>query len=233
MPSKLDSQYRPMEYPVLAGAPPVIDLTSPVDPEQRVRELEAEIEKKEKQFARKLESVGQEALERGKELASSEHTAWRQQCTADLSAAIGEFRGHADEYLARVEHEVVRLALAVAERVLHRESQLDPLLLSGAVRIALGQLAESTKVRLRVPAAHEEMWAEMVRLMPELPLRPEVWADQEMQTCQAVLETKLGTVDLGVRAQLGEIERGFFDLPEVRNESNEETNRPEGAGKRG
>jgi flagellar assembly protein FliH len=233
MPSKLDSQYRPMQYPVLAGAPPVIDLTSPVDPEQRVRELEAEIEKKEKQFARKLVSVGQEALERGKELASSEHSAWRQQCTAELSAAIGEFRGHADEYLARVEHEVVRLALAVAERVLHRESQLDPLLLSGAVRIALGQLAESTKVRLRVPAAHEEMWAEMVRLMPELPLRPEVWADQEMQTCQAVLETKLGTVDLGVRAQLGEIERGFFDLPEVRNESNEETNRPEGAGKRG
>ena len=178
-------------------------------------------------------SVGQEALERGKELASSEHSAWRQQCTAELSAAIGEFRGHADEYLARVEHEVVRLALAVAERVLHRESQLDPLLLSGAVRIALGQLAESTKVRLRVPAAHEEMWAEMVRLMPELPLRPEVWADQEMHTCEAVLETKLGTVDLGVRAQLGEIERGFFDLPEVRNESNEETNRPEGAGKRG
>ena len=123
MPSKLDSQYRPMEYPVLAGAPPVIDLTSPVDPEQRVRELEAQIEKKEKQFARKLESVGQEALERGKELASSEHSAWRQQCTAELSAAIGEFRGHADEYLARVEHEVVRLALAVAERVLHRESQ--------------------------------------------------------------------------------------------------------------
>jgi flagellar assembly protein FliH len=126
----------------------------------------------------------------------------------------------------------VRLALAVAERVLHRESQLDPLLLSGVVRVALGQLAESTKVRLRVPAAHEEMWAEMVRLIPELPLRPEVWADQEMQTCEAVLETKLGIVDLGVRAQLREIARGFFDLPEVRDESSEETHRPEVAGKR-
>jgi len=233
MPSELDNQYRPMEYPVLAGEPPVIDFESPVDPEQRVRELEAEIEKKEKHFARKLESARQEAVVRGKELASSEHSAWRQQCTAELSAAIGEFRGHADEYLARVEHEVVRLALAVAERVLHRESQLDPLLLSGTVRVALGQLAESTKVRLRVPAAHEEMWAEMVRLMPELPLRPEVWADQEMHTCEAVLETKLGTVDLGVRAQLREIERSFFDLPEVSSESSLETNRPEVAGKRG
>lgn len=84
-----------------------------------------------------------------------------------------------------------------------------------------------------MPAVHEEMWAEMVRLMPELPLRPEVWADQEMHTCEAVLETKLGTVDLGVRAQLREIERSFFDLPEVSSESGLETNRPEVAGRRG
>ncbi|MFY9746211.1 MAG: FliH/SctL family protein [Acidobacteriaceae bacterium] len=233
MPSKFDSQYRPMEYPVLGGASPVIDLASPVDPEQRIRELEEEIGKKEKHFALTLESVRKEALGRGKELASSEHSAWRQECAAELTAAIGEFRGHADEYLNRVEHEVVRLALAVAERILHRESQMDPLLLSGAVRIALGQLAESTKVRLRVPAAQEEMWAEMVRLMPGLPLRPEVRADQEMHTCEAVLETNLGTVDLGVRSQLREIERSFFDLPEVPSENGLETDRPEVAGKRG
>jgi flagellar assembly protein FliH len=233
MPSKLDTPYRPMEYPVLAGTPSVIDLAPPVDPEQRVRELEAEIGKKEKHFARELESVRREALERGKELASSEHSAWRQQSATELSAAIGEFRGHADRYLARVEHEVVRLALAVAERIVRRELQIDPLLLSGAVRVALGQLPESTKVRLRVPAAQEEMWAEMVRLMPELPLRPEVWADQEMRTCEAVLETKLGSVDLGVRAQLREIERSFFDLPEVATESGGEMARSEAAGRRG
>ncbi|MGB9031610.1 MAG: FliH/SctL family protein [Acidobacteriaceae bacterium] len=233
MPSKLDSPYRPMEYPVLAGAPPVIDLASTMDPEQRVRELEAEIEKKEKLYAQKLESARQEALERGKELASGEYSTWRRQCTAELSAAIGEFRGHADEYLARVEHEVVRLALAVAERVLRREAQMDPLVLSGAVRVALGQLAESTKVRLRIPAAHEEMWADMVRLIPELPLRPEVWPDQEMQTCEAILETRLGTVDLGVRTQLREIERSFFDLPEGSGESCTETKRPAVAGRQG
>jgi len=96
---------------------------------------------------------------------------------------------------------------------------MDPLLLSGAVRVALGHLAESTEVRLRVPPGQRDMWAEMVRLMPGLPLRPQVQADEDLQSCDAVLETGLGTVDLGVRAQLAEIERGFFDLLDVRRES--------------
>jgi flagellar assembly protein FliH len=37
-------------------------------------------------------------------------------------------------------------------------------------------------------------------------------ADERLQAGECVLETKLGTVELGVRAQLEEIERGFFDL---------------------
>jgi flagellar assembly protein FliH len=232
--SEPETKVRAMEYPALGGAPPpVIELESPLELAQRVRELETELENKEKQCARKVENARQEALEKGKQLAGSEHAAWRQQCATELSAAIGEFRAHRDDYLARAEHEVVRLALAVAERILHRESQLDPLLLSGAVRVALGQLAESTRVRLRVPAVHGEMWGEMVRLMPELPLRPEVCADQEMQSGEAILETNLGTVDLGIRGQLREIERGFFDLLEVRGATSDDADRSRVAGKRG
>lgn len=230
---KLETKVRTMEYPLMAGASlPLVHLDSPADLVKRVRELEEELEENEKQFARKLETVRHEALERGKQLAGSDQAAWRQQCAAELTATIGGFRAQTEEYLARVEHEVVRLALAVAERIMHRESQLDPLLLSGAVRVALGQLAESTEVRLRVPAKQHEMWAEIVRLMPGLPLRPEVCADQEMKTCEAVLETNLGTVDLGIRSQLEEIERGFFDLLDVRKETNGDAVRPDATGKR-
>ncbi|MGC2300861.1 MAG: FliH/SctL family protein [Acidobacteriaceae bacterium] len=218
------NEVRPMEYPVLAGGqPPLIDIESPVDLADRVRELEVKLGEQTKQFAQKLESVRNEALERGRQMAISEHAAWRQQCVSELRTAIDEFCARRDEYLARVEHEVVRLALAVAERIIHRESQVDPLLLSGAVRVALGHLAESTQVRLRVPAMHQEMWADLVRLMPELPLRPEVIADEGLQTCEAGLETKVGTVDLGIRAQLREVERGFFDPLDARKETIEET----------
>jgi flagellar biosynthesis/type III secretory pathway protein FliH len=69
---------------------------------------------------------------------------------AELALSFNEER---DRYLNAVEHEVVDLALMVAARILRREAQMDPLLLTGAVRVALGQLSSSTRVRLRVPPA--------------------------------------------------------------------------------
>ena len=212
-----ETTVRLMEYPVLSGgALPVMDPESPPDLLMRVRELEAKLEQREKQFARQLEAASREALEKARETARSEEAAWRTRCGGELAEALADFRTRRDDYLARVEQEVVHLALAIAERILHREANMDPLLLAGAVRVALGQLAESTEVRLRVPAEQREMWAEMLRLMPGLPLRPEVIADPELRECEAMLETNLGRVDLGVRAQIGEIERGFFDLLNTR-----------------
>jgi flagellar assembly protein FliH len=110
-----------------------------------------------------------------------------------------------------VEHEVVELALAVAARILRREAQMDPLLLTGAVRVALGQLSGSTQVRLRVPAAELDLWSESMALVPNLAVRPTVIAGEGMRLGDCMIETELGSVDLGIRAQLGEIERGFFD----------------------
>jgi flagellar assembly protein FliH len=215
-----ENKVRPMQYPILPGAPlPLPGGAASAHVGGKAGEAEQALAEREQQFARQLEAARREAFENGREAARGEQVAWRQQCAAQLASALEGLCAQRDEYLARVEHEVVRLALAIAARILHREAQMDPLLLSGAVRVALGQLAESTEVKLRVPAAQRELWAEMLRLMPGLPLRPEVVADAEMQVSEAVLEAGLGSVDLGVRAQLAEIERGFFDLLEVRRET--------------
>ncbi|MGC2639095.1 MAG: FliH/SctL family protein [Acidobacteriaceae bacterium] len=211
-----NAQIRTLQYPVLEGLGP-----SSGDLAARVRELEAAVAERDKKLDRQVEAARREAAEKGREAGAAEQKLWREQRSAQLAMALNEFRAQRDEYLARAEHEVVRLALAIAERVLHREAQMDPLLLSGAVRVALGQLAESTEVRLRVPAEQREMWEEMLRLMPGLPLRPEVAADAELNEGEAILETRLGTVDLGIRPQIAEIERGFFDLLEVRAKSGE------------
>ncbi|MDR3751735.1 MAG: FliH/SctL family protein [Terracidiphilus sp.] len=127
------------------------------------------------------------------------------------AALIESFAEERDRYLQAVEHEVVELALAVAARILRREAQMDPLLLTGAVRVALGQLSGSTEVRLRVPAADLDLWTEAVALLPNLALKPALAAGEGMRLGDCVIETALGSVDLGIRAQLGEIERGFFD----------------------
>ena len=213
-----ENEVRSMQYPVLRG-PGMAGVESPGDLAARVRELETTLAEREKQHARQLEAARRDALEKDRETAGTELIAWRRQRSEELGTALESFRKQRDHYLARVEHEVVRLALSIAERILHREAQMDPLLLTGAVRVALGQLAETTVVRLHVPAAQAAMWAEMLRLMPGLPLRPEVVGDAEMQEAEAVLEADLGSVDLGVRAQIAEIERGFFDLLDARRET--------------
>jgi flagellar assembly protein FliH len=99
----------------------------------------------------------------------------------------------------------------VAARILRREAQMDPLLLTGAVRVALGQLAGSTEVRLRVPRRNWSCGPRPLRLLPNLAVKPTVLAGEGMRLGDCVIESKLGTVDLGIRSQLGEIERGFFD----------------------
>jgi len=127
------------------------------------------------------------------------------------SKLIEQFAQERDQYLRNVEKEVVKLALAVSARILRREAQMDPLLLTGAVRVALGQLSGSTEARVRVPVAELDLWRDALALLPNLTMKPQVIADDAMLLGDCVIETALGTVDLGIRSQLGEIERGFFD----------------------
>ncbi len=53
---------------------------------------------------------------------------------------------------------MVRLALAIARKVLHREAQLDPLLLAGVVRVALDQMQAGSRVVLRTSTDAAEPW---------------------------------------------------------------------------
>jgi flagellar assembly protein FliH len=146
-----------------------------------------------------------------RETQSQTITAENERRTRQAAELIESFARERDRYLQQVEREVVELSLAVAARILRREAQMDPLLLTGAVRVALGQLSGSTEVRVRVPASDLAFWKETLAVLPNLRVKPEVVVGEGMRLGDCVIETELGSVDLGIRAQLGEIERGFFD----------------------
>jgi flagellar assembly protein FliH len=133
---------------------------------------------------------------------------------AAIVRTCDEFRGERARYFAGVETEVVKLALAIASRVLHREAKLDPLLLTGVVRVALEKVAEDGATALRVPVGLVEMWKEV--FANDLGDSLRVIGDERLGAMECVLETKVGRVELGVSAQLEEIERGFFDLMQQR-----------------
>ena len=151
----------------------------------------------------------------GRQMEREAHAAANQQSEAQrmqqVAKLIDQFAQERDGFLRAVEKEVVKLALAVAARILRREAQMDPLLLTGAVRVALGQLSGSTEAQVRVPPSELELWKDALALLPNLAIKPKVIAGEGMLLGDCVIETALGSVDLGIRSQLGEIERGFFD----------------------
>ena len=145
------------------------------------------------------------------EAARTEQKQYMQRAAASLAALVQQQQS----YLKAVESEVVALAFAIAARILRHEAQIDPLLLSGAVRVALGQLSNSTKARLFVPVSELEMWKETLAHLPNLPLQPEISGVEIMRVGECTLRTEVGSVDLGLRAQLKEIEKGFFETLSV------------------
>ena len=201
------------------------DAAEPMDPAASVRgaesraidsHLHGEFEARLAEEKRRASEAGreqgrQEGHKAEREAQNGSQAATQRERAQQAAGLLESFTQERDRYMQTVEHEVVKLALAVAARILRREAQMDPLLLTGAVRVALGQLSQSTQVRLRVPPAELALWTEAIALVPNLTVKPAVIAGEGMRLGDCVMETELGSVDLGIRAQLGEIERGFFD----------------------
>lgn len=229
--SSAGGQLEIFEYPASSGLPAWPDWngwrdaaeTDPAEPQSTMHESSERAAAESAAVEQRLAEEKRRSYEAGREQGRKEGRASEREAqTAALAvdeerrreqaaSLLASFAAEQERYLRAVEHEVVKLALAVAARILRREAQMDPLLLTGAVRVALGQLARATEVRLLVPAAELEMWTEAIALLPNLSTKPTVVAGDGMRTGDCVLETTLGSVDLGVRAQLNEIERGFFD----------------------
>lgn len=126
-----------------------------------------------------------------------------------IARAVEEFMREKQRYFAGLEKEVVRLSLAIAERVLHREAAMDPTLLAGAARVALEQVNDGSDAVLRVSPDEVSVWT---RTLAAEGRAVTVSGDASLQRGECLLETATGTVEFGVRAQLQEIERGFFEL---------------------
>ena len=132
-----------------------------------------------------------------------------------LLRVLGEFAESRKDYFATVEGEVIQLALAIAAKILHRESSADPTLVAAMVRIGLDKLQSASQVILRVPEGSVDTW---VSAMSDLPrgIQAEVVGDAHLVPGDCVLQAEAGSVDLGVGAQLKNIEQSFLDLLQKR-----------------
>jgi flagellar assembly protein FliH len=129
-----------------------------------------------------------------------------------ISHALQQFALERQDYYRRVEGEIVALALAIARKILHREAQLDPHVLAGIVRITLEKLDTSTKVNLHVHPKEAADWRRYFASQAEDVPVPEVHEDPAIASGGCRIETSLGSTEVGLQAQLKEIETGLLDL---------------------
>ncbi len=129
-----------------------------------------------------------------------------------LGNALREFIRERGEYYQQVEREVVQLALSIARQVIHREAQVDPLLLAGIVRVALEKIESRTGVVVKVHPSHIADWRSYFAHHLQHGEIPELIEDTSLDRTQCEVRTALGTADLGLEVQLKEIEHGLMDL---------------------
>jgi len=196
--------YAPLVYRE-AGEPPDVDTTSEAAAEQPPAVTRPPQPDPAALFAARLEEQRRTITAQARQEAEREI----QRVRAGIARSIEDFGQQREKYFRQCEAEVVDLALAIARRIIHRETQIDPRLLASLVNYELEQLDAATSVRLIVAPDSLGYWNEAAADMSRA---VEVSADKTLAPGDVRIETVLGNTSVSFERELKEIERGFLDL---------------------
>jgi flagellar assembly protein FliH len=163
------------------------------------------------ELTRARESAFQDGLRQGREQAASEVKAATDrfaQMLRDLSSLRRKVRNDA-------EMDVLKLSLAIARRILHREVATDPEAIQGLVHAALEKLQNREVSCVRVSPSSVEAVRSALERAGSTPAI-QVLADPSLKDGGLVFETTLGELDASIDTQLQEIQRGFADRLSLR-----------------
>jgi flagellar assembly protein FliH len=128
-----------------------------------------------------------------------------------FNALIQDLASTGRKFRAEAERDTVKLAIAIARRVLHRELATDPEAILGLVMAAFQKLNARETQRVRVSPLDAAL-LEQNRGRLETPPGLEIVADSSLVAGSAIFETSRGELDASVDTQLSEIDRGFADV---------------------
>lgn len=175
----------------------------------------AEVEMTEAEFAARIRQERADAVAQVEQKLRQELEQKLLAARAPVTTAVKEFAEQRDEYFARVEAEIVQLSLSIAAKILHREAQVDPMLVATLVRMAIEKMREDSSVTVRVPSGRGASWKQYFAGFPNL-MHVEIAEDPQLSGHDCILETSLGSANFGLDTQLKEVEQGFFDLLALR-----------------
>ena len=184
--------------------PPVGQLTpgGGSDPSQAVH---ADIARLEQDLMKARAAARAEGEAQGRQQAQAE----LQPVIQKLAAAIhetAELRGRLRE---QAESDLVRLAIAIARKILGREITADPEAIAGVVKASLERIRGQELLRVRL---HPECKAKVAECLSRIGAsHAEVLGDPACERGTVIFETTRGNLDASIDTQLREIERGLAD----------------------
>ncbi len=199
----------PIEWESLPGSRPWNGGTVPGYPggESETRRTTVELEQRlQTEVERARRSGFDDGLRKGGEDTATELRA----CAERLASAVKEFDALKSKFRQAAENEVVRLSLAIARRILHRELMADPDSVQGIVHAALQKLQLRDVLRIRAnPALAQSIRAALERM--DASPNVEIAADPNLRIGDLLFDSARGELDASVETQLEEIQRGFAD----------------------
>ena len=151
----------------------------------------------------------QRGFSEGRNIGHEQAAAELQPVMDRLSRSLADLATVRSKVRKTAESDLLKLAIAVARRVIHRELTLDPGSIEGLIRVALEKLESRELCRVRVHPDQEPVIRTLLARFSAAPV--ELIPDPTLQCGDVLFETAHGTLDGSIEAQLQEIERGFAD----------------------
>jgi flagellar assembly protein FliH len=139
------------------------------------------------------------------------------QTVSSLQGVVDEARAQRRTVIETAEPELVRLAMSIAERIVHEQISVDPNVVVENVRQALTRLVGREVVTLRVnPADLDTIRAHRDAIAGSNDVEHlRVVEDQRVDRGGVVVETDAGTIDAKVSTQIREARRTLLAEPSV------------------
>lgn len=165
------------------------------------------------QLERALAETESNAYARGRhdaEAAMNERVTAGIKTTAEqLARSLHDLSTARPKLCRQAEADLLRLAIAIARRILHRELSIDPLALQSLVQVCLDRLANQEQLHVKV---NPNIATPIRAILSKLSSRNiEIAPDNTLDTGGVVFETARGQLDASIQTQLDEIERGLID----------------------
>ncbi|GEM_PF-3747310 len=149
----------------------------------------------------------QQGYDEGQRLAAEE----QHDTGTRLSALLQGVAADTEAYVRGLEDDVVELALAIAEKVIARETRIDPDLIVNVVRSALSEVHDATELRIRVNPDDvplvEPRWQEMLpRSVAE---HSELVSDELVERGGVIVETRIGYADSQLKTRINQVVTTF------------------------